>query len=94
MITQNLERKLKYALTVEELIQTLQDLPQDAKVLFACDYGDHHHTQQALPVKEVEILESDKILKESAYSQSGLAVEDADAEDHEDVENPTVVILS
>lgn len=66
-------RKLRRGLTVEELIGELQELPKDAKVVFVCDYGDHCHTQQALPVEEIcELDYGTDCLDTSAYSQSGV----------------------
>lgn len=64
-------RQLETGLTVAELIDELRTFDGDAKVLFVCDYGDYHHTQQALPI--VTIDESDtRSLSESAYSRSGI----------------------
>ena len=69
-------RELQNALTVAELIEYLQDMPEDARVMFTCDYGDYCHTQQLLPVASVGLpQESDWVIRESAYSQSGLAIE-------------------
>lgn len=79
----SISRELQTCATVADLIAELEGMPQDAVVLFVCDYGDHSHTQQALPVASVsELLETEK-LTESAYSHSGLAVETADEDDDE-----------
>jgi hypothetical protein len=60
--------------TREQLIEALEDLPEGALVTFASDYGDHCHTQQAHRLHgEVE----EKTLQESAYSDSGWAIEDS-----------------
>ena len=89
-------------MTVEDLIDALEEFPKDAKVLFACDYGDISHTEQALPVESAgPIEELREMLAESAYSHSGMAIEkreyDLDDEDDEDnddeYEVPNVVIL-
>ena len=84
-------------ITVADLIAELETMNQDAKVLFVCDYGDYHHTQQALPVNE--IVEADTgDLEESAYSQSRVAfIEERDAndepdEDGEDETEPVVIL--
>jgi len=74
--------KLCHALTVEQLIEALQDQNPDSVVVFACDYGDHCHTKQALPVESVEKLYDQ--IKESGYSQSGLAICEEDSEDFGD----------
>lgn len=67
------------AMTVRDLIDYLQTQDQDAPVFFGCDYGDYHHTQQALPVCEVNEHESGD-LRNGAYSQSGLALNKGDEE--------------
>lgn len=71
-------------MTVEDLISQLQDCDPDAIVLFCCDYGDHCHTQQALPVSEVSAIAPHEYISESAYSQSGLSLEEMDDQDDED----------
>ena len=87
-------RTLRSAMTVADLIAELESFPEDAVVCFACDYGDHGHTQQCLPVKTVDELEPDEYLAESGYSCSGIAVEHRQEEDEEgDCESPQVVIL-
>ena len=48
----------------------------DAQVVFTCDYGDYHHTQQALQVGFATEVERNR-LAESAYSQSGFSLENA-----------------
>jgi hypothetical protein len=90
-----IERKLRNALTVAQLIKQLQSEPPDAVVLFTCDYGDITHTRQALPVKRVDEIDSCEFIEESAYSQSGLALQDGD-EDEPDIgpTEETFVILS
>jgi len=58
-------------LTVAELIELLQDQDPDAQVIFSTDYGDYHHTQQALGLRgRVEEV----TVSESAYSNSGFQV--------------------
>ena len=46
----DVERALAHGLTVAELIEALQDMPEDAIVVFGSDYGDICHTEQALVV--------------------------------------------
>lgn len=71
-----IERLLRGGMTVGEIIDDLSSYSRDAKCVFVCDYGDHGHTQQALPIGRIESLdEADEMLKESAYSQSHLALE-------------------
>lgn len=40
---------------VSELIEQLQDMPQDAEVHFAYNYGDHWRTQVAPKVRSLDI---------------------------------------
>jgi hypothetical protein len=81
------------SITVKALREMLEGEDDDALVAFACDYGDYHHTEQALAIKG-ELEEAS--LVESAYSHSGFAVADADDEDEEEaeeVEGPKVLVL-
>lgn len=66
-------RELSRAWTVADLRTELEGLPEDTPVLFVCDYGDHCHTQQALPVRGIEVVQASR-LSESGYSQSGIAL--------------------
>lgn len=69
------QRTLENALTVGELIEELKMVDPAARVVFACDYGDICHTQQALTVETIDELAEDEALKESGYSKSGIAIE-------------------
>jgi len=72
-MSRDVEHVLEESYTVRQLIEELQLCgDQDANVLFVCDYGDYHHTQQALPVSEIVEVETDD-LAESAYSHSHVA---------------------
>lgn len=73
-------RLLDGALTVGELLSLLKDMDENALVLFSCDYGDYSHTMQALPARVVE-QNTLQCLHKSAYSKSGVAVDDPDDED-------------
>lgn len=65
-------------ITVAKLIELLEGENPDTKVIFACDYGDYHHTTQALNIKgETEEVTIEK----SAYSHSGFAVASEEPED-------------
>ena len=72
------------SMTVAELIEMLQEEDQDAEVYFACDYGDYHPTQQALPIRRC----APQYLVESAYSRSGKAVfdQERDGDDSDEAE--------
>lgn len=63
-------------LTVAALRDLLDGEDPDALVVFSADYGDYHHTEQALTLRgHVEERE----VEESAYSHSGFALRE-----HED----------
>lgn len=65
------------SITVERLIELLEGEDPEALVIFTADYGDHHHTQQALPLRgEIETVAIEK----TGYSNSGYAI----VEDEED----------
>jgi hypothetical protein len=95
-MTTKIERILGRAMKVSDLIAFLQEnCDEDAPVLFVSDYGDHCHTQQALPLADVWMLgdnDDGEHLEESAYSNSGIAVEtydeDGDEEEDEKAANP------
>jgi hypothetical protein len=89
-------RILERAVCVKELKDMLEDFPDGAKVLFACDYGDHSHTEQALTVVEVELIDpSCQTIVKSAYSQSGMALRDVEDEEvpGDSHKLPPIVIL-
>lgn len=70
-------------ITVAKLIDLLEGESPDALVIFSTDYGDYHHTPQALPIKgEVE----EAFIEKSAYSNSGYAVVDVDGLTGEEME--------
>ena len=98
-MTHKIEHVLEQSYTVRNLLEELETLDPEARVLFACNYGDYHSTQQVLPIAEITEHESD-VLHESGYSQSGIAFTDIDAEpddaesnDDEDQETFPIVIL-
>jgi hypothetical protein len=71
-----IDEALARGMTVARLIEALQDMPEDAVVVFGSDYGDICHTEQALVVSQVEELDdATERLEASAYSHSGIAVE-------------------
>lgn len=89
MTKSEIDRKLSGAITVQDLIDELSHCDPEAKVVFACDYGDICHTQQALPVSSAESLDPDNLrLATSGYSQSGLAVEEIDEDEYDDDGQP------
>jgi hypothetical protein len=66
-----------HTISKQELIEALSELPEDARLAFASDYGDRTHTQQVHPIKgDVE----ERQITESAYSDSGFALADEDEE--------------
>ena len=97
-LSENDLHTLRSGMTVRDLIDELSHLDPEAVVVFACDYGDICHTQQALPVSSAEELDPDEHrIDSSAYSQSGLAVERVEDEEDdlpdEDYDGPVVVVL-
>ena len=86
------ERKLK-TLTVKALRDLLEGEDDDALVIFSTDYGDYHHTPQALPLRgETEEVYVEK----SGYSNSGFAVvsdEDDAAELMEEDDAPRYLLI-
>ena len=71
-----IDRALVRGMTVTQLIEALQDMPEAAIVVFGSDYGDICHTEQALVVSKVEELDdATERLEASAYSHSGIAIE-------------------
>ncbi len=77
---------------VSDLIELLQEMPQDAEVHFAYNYGDHWRTQVAPKVDEVYMGD----VKYSDYHRMPKVVErDYDDEDDSTEDNQSqVVILS
>lgn len=68
-------------ITVADLIELLQHEDPDMPVVFASNYGDISHTEQAHALRgRVEEV----VLVASAYSDSGYAVADADDEAQDD----------
>lgn len=67
-----MREKLVETITARELIEALQEIPPDATVAFASDFGDHCHTEQLHPLEgHIEKTHA----KQSAYSDSGWAVD-------------------
>lgn len=73
----SVKQVLRDVMTVGQLIEELQGMDPDAVVLYVCDYGDHCHTQQALPIASVVEATADQ-LAPSGYSQSGVSYHEAD----------------
>jgi len=89
------------AMTVEELIENLQDCDSDSLVVFETDYSDTCKTRQALPICGVNDMEEDERLEESVHSRSGICISKFHP-DHgnylstwkkESENNPKVVVL-
>jgi hypothetical protein len=95
MMSQNhtkIDRALAGGLTVAQLIEALEDMPEDAIVVFGSDYGDICHTEQALLVSRVEELDVEtERLETSAYSHSGIAIEPIVDGAESDDESPAAV---
>ena len=78
-------------ITVARLIDMLEGESPDALVIVSADYGDYHHTTQALPLRgELETVTVEK----SAYSHSGFAIaEPEDCESDEDGADETFLLI-
>ena len=75
---------------VEDLIEELKYMPQDAEVHFQYNYGDHWRTQVAPGVDSVEM----GLVEYSDYHRMPKVVEpDWDNEDGDDVEGKAVVLI-
>ena len=95
-----IDRTLAGGMAVAQLIEALEDMPEDAVVVFGSDYGDICHTEQALVVGRIdEIDPCTERLETSAYSRSGIAIEsivdtaECDDEGSSAEETARVVIL-
>jgi hypothetical protein len=64
-------------MTVRDLIEELEGHDPDALVVFSTSYGDYNRTMQALPIESVDELDACEIIADSAYSQSGMSIENA-----------------
>ena len=93
----SVESKLQNGIIVGDLMEELKRFDPAAVVVFGCDYGDHSHTEQALPVESVDSLyEGSERIKKTAYSRSGLAIKlipDEDDYAEEIAEGIPVVVL-
>lgn len=75
-------------LTVAELRELLSDRDDNELVIFSTDYGDYHHTPQALGLRgELEEVQIGK----SGYSNSGFEV--LNPEDEKDEEISTYLLI-
>ena len=87
--------KLSNAMTVRDLILHLNGMDEDALVVFQSNYGDRARTQQLTAVASAEEYDNGGDLRvyETAYSDSGLAVDEADEEEDTDRPELKLVIL-
>lgn len=66
-----MNKNLDRSMTVGQLREILEDYSDDEPVMFGCNYGDYHRTQQVLLIEgNLERLP----VEDSAYSESGWAV--------------------
>lgn len=87
-------KRTPQGLTVAELIDLLQYLPQDKVVAFSYDYQDHWHSQVVKEIRNVEVLE----VEYSDYHRMFKINDGEDPEDEEDMQETlnsdnSVVIL-
>jgi hypothetical protein len=74
------KQAVENAMTVGQLREILDGLEDSVPVMFACDYGDYHHTTQALPLESGEIMSQGQ-LRSSAYSHSKVSLAKYDEDD-------------
>ncbi len=78
----DLEDLVQRCMTASEMIEALESFPDDAPVMFTCDYGDFHHTKQVLPITSCELDSSNSLRGGSGYSQSHVKFVDANEDNH------------
>lgn len=71
---------MEQAMTAKQVREMLENVDDDSRVFFVCNYGDHHNTPQALPVCEVIGDCSVGNLATTAYSQSGVQMIEEEGE--------------
>lgn len=85
-MSSKIQQLFNNAMTVADLIAELEELPQDAKVVFASNYGDITNTTQVTAVDDVCELGPEYYLEETAYSNSGVCVEELDENELEEID--------
>jgi hypothetical protein len=76
-------------ITVARVEALLEGLDPETPVIFTADYGDYHHTPQALPLRG----EAEEVtVSESGYSSSGWRIDDDDLGDDEDLDAPAAAV--
>ena len=68
----DVKRAMAQTLTVGQLREMLEDYDENTPVFLGAEYGDYHHTVQALTITEV-VEASEGQLAESGYSRSRVA---------------------
>ena len=85
------------AITARHLREALESVHDDTAILFVCDYGDYHNTQQVLPVGDFLMDSSASDLYTSGYSNSGVALIEDDSNDepreYPEEENYPILLL-
>ena len=80
-----IQHRTNEAMTVRHLLQSFGVVPAegtsgeilDKPVLFVCNYGDHCNTPQVLPIGDV-VESSEREMRETRYSNSGIAMQEDD----------------
>lgn len=76
-------------ITAGELIDMLGDFDPDTPVAFACNYGDRCRTQQVITIRgNVD----EETIYETAYSESGYAVDKEGLHENEEGTSRLVII--
>ena len=73
-------RRLRGCMTVADARHALADMPDEALLVLAADYGDRSHTIQLLPVEVIRPVSRDQVA-ETGYSASRLCLRHGEDED-------------
>ena len=79
-MSRGVESFLNQSMSVAQLIEFLQDFPEDARVVLCSDYGDYGHTIQAANLTHVHEVRP-RHFTSTGYSVSGFAIKDRVTED-------------
>ncbi len=76
-------------ITVAQLRRLLECEDDNALVIFTSDYGDYHHTEQALGIRgDIDTV----LIEKSAYSNSGYALVESEDDNDAGVYEPFLLI--
>jgi hypothetical protein len=91
-MSQKIEYLLTNTMTVAQIRAAIKGLPEDTPVVLASDYGDRNHTTQLLSLKDVSKVYSTD-LKETGYSETGVALKTEDEQDETRTDEAVRVVV-